>query len=60
MQVRLSENYVDLSPEAERARLWKLAQRIADEGLRPGESVPQFVMTMVDRVRYGDQIARAA
>jgi hypothetical protein len=60
MPASLTDNYVDLSPEAERARLWKLAQRIADEGLRPGESVPQFVRAMVDRLHAGDRIVRAA
>lgn len=37
----------DLRPEAEQRRLERLVERIAVDGLRPGESVPARVMRMV-------------
>ena len=37
-----------LSDEAAQKRMTKLIARIAQEGLRPGESVPMYVMVAAD------------
>lgn len=53
----LSERYTDLSPEAETARRQRLIQRIATEGIRPGESFPPSILEAADELRRTERKA---
>lgn len=66
MQVRLGENYVDLSPEAEDARRYALIRRIAKDGRSSPDyrRVPPSIRKMVDalidgRLFFADQMEAA-
>jgi hypothetical protein len=49
-----TENYIDWwSADAEAYRLHRLVERLADEGLKPGEAVPPRIWTMVEHMRAG-------
>lgn len=47
----MTERYTDISPEAEAARLTALIERIARDGLRQGEAVPQEILNKATSLR---------
>lgn len=66
MKIRLAENYVDISPEAEDARRNALIRRIAKEGRSSVDygRVPPSIRKMVDaiidgRLFFADQMEAA-
>lgn len=46
-----------LSDEAAAKRMAKLVQRIVEEGLRPGESVPVHILADADRAAIEQELA---
>ena len=53
----LSERYTDLSPEAETARRHRLIERIAKDGIRPGESFPPSILEAAYELRRTERKA---
>lgn len=53
----LSERYTDISPEAETARRQRLIERIATDGIRPGEAFPRPILEAAEELRRTERKA---